>query len=86
MIVKIFCSLVIGSLVGGVAYLFLGLCRRGGSENSAGKRGTGGKPMKGQKVVRKKPRKDDDDDIVGGKSGDSSALAPTKEWVGGSRG
>lgn len=86
MIGKIALSLLIGVLVGGIAYVALGFRRRDGSNDSATeKHGTGGKSAKDQKKEKKKRPTDNDDDSYGGRAS-GSGLTPTKEWVGGSRG
>lgn len=83
MIVKIFLSLLIGILASGIAYVFLGMVHRGGSDETDVKKSRPGARATKEKK-KKRPTDDDDDSGLGGKKG--SDLTPTREWVGGFRG
>lgn len=80
---KVVLSLLVGSLIGGLAYVVVGIFRPDGSDDSSGNRSAGSKTAK--KVKKKKRSEDNDDDSSGGRTPDTG-LAPTKEWIGGSRG
>ncbi|WP_224962446.1 hypothetical protein [Geomonas subterranea] len=82
MIGKILLSLLIGCLVGGAAYVVLGLLRRDGSGDSTPQKQSGALKS-ANKPKRKRPRDGDDDQVAG--RGPDSGLAPTKEWFGGFR-